>query len=94
MGNGEEEFDCATAAAIAFVQFIRYAVPKRAAGTITLYNPAASNAQVRNVTRATDATGTAAANGSLRGFRVGATGAAGWIAGDNLALNWQVDSAL
>lgn len=63
-------------------------------GTITFYNPSAANAFVRNITLATDATVTAAANQSETGMHVNCTGAAGWLVANDSAVHWSAEAFL
>lgn len=62
--------------------------------TCTLYNPAAANAQIRNITDGADFTASAAANISQDGFEVTGTGSAGTAVGETLGIHWACSSAL
>jgi hypothetical protein len=62
--------------------------------TVTLYNPSAANAFVRNVTLSTDATATSAANTSEAGMHVNCTGLAAWVAGNDSAVHWSAEAFL
>ena len=66
----------------------------RAAPTITTYNPAAANAQVRNLTDATDLSATTIYNNTETGFLVYATGTAGTAAGERLGVHWTAAAQL
>jgi hypothetical protein len=69
---------------------VRYRVPKRAAGTITSYNPAASNANWRDTTNSADRTVTVGA-ATLEGFQISL--ASGAAASTNV-INWSVDATI
>lgn len=75
---------------------ISYKTRKRsgATPTITLYNPAAANAQIRNVTGSTDWTGSTAANATEVGFEINGTSAGGSTAGSSAAIHWTADYEL
>lgn len=62
--------------------------------TTTTYNPAATNAQVRDVTAAADCTATAVAGSVDSGLYVTATGAAGTLAGDHLGIHLSADAEI
>jgi hypothetical protein len=73
---------------------IQLAVPKRitiASGNVTFYNPATSNAQVRDETAGGDCSATAFVAGSDRNFAVTCTGNAGGVVGGLLGLHFLVD---
>lgn len=74
---------------------INYLVPKRintlGTATITLYNPAAANAQIRNVTGGTDWSATTASNPTDTGFQISGTSPAGSAAGASAAIHWTAD---
>jgi len=76
--------------------WISYKVSKRANSTptVTLYNPSAANAQVRNVTDSADFTSTSVASSSDSGFFITATGTAGTAIGERLSINWAADAEL
>lgn len=73
---------------------IVYAVPMRAAPTLTFFNPSATNAFVRNITLGTDATATAASNGSERTSHVNCTGLAAWAVANDSAVHFTADAEL
>jgi hypothetical protein len=94
--TGEDHFPSPVAGATAFsgigVQFLTRMF--KAGVTLTLYNPAAANAQIRNVTLGTDCTGSTITANSETGFWVNATAPTSTVAGNNLAVHWTVDSEL
>lgn len=73
---------------------ISFDTEMRATPTLTLYNPAAANAQVRDETAAADCTATATANVSRKGFTVTATGAAGTAIAGMLGVHYLAESDL
>lgn len=77
-----------------YSSFIPYIVTMRTTPTVTLFNPAAANAQVRNIDTSTDSTGAAVTNSSLRGFYISSTGAAGWAANQRATAHWTADAEL
>lgn len=66
----------------------------RAAGTITLYNPFAADAQARNQTKGTSCSATSVANSFLEGCIVSFTSAAGSAAGDRIIIHLTADAEL
>lgn len=64
------------------------------APTITVYNPSAANAQIRNVTDGADFTVTAASNISDKVFQVTGTGNAGQAANEDLANHYMAEATL
>lgn len=63
-----------------------------ALGAITIYNPSAANAFVRNVTGPSDATATSTANPQTSGFHVNCTGIAAWAVGNDAAFHYSVEA--
>ena len=68
--------------------------PAGALPTCTLYNPAAANAQVRNITDGADLSASAVANVGQMGFEITATGTAGTAVGETLGVHWTCDSRM
>lgn len=66
----------------------------RAGVTLTLYNPSAATAQVRNVTDAADMTASAITANGEQGCWINCTGAAGNAAGEHMAVHLSVDAEL
>lgn len=95
-GTGEQRFTAVTAGATTQrPPSVRFATPMRAAPTtVTLFNPSAANAQVRDITAAADCSASATTNISENGFDITATGAAGTAAGNSLAVHWVADARL
>jgi len=73
---------------------VQFAMPMRITPTLTFFNPAAANAQVRNETAGSDCTATTAQNVTDAGFEIACTGPAGGAAGDWLGVHWVADSRL
>lgn len=94
--TGEAHFPARVAGATAFAGVgivfpVRmYKVPT----TLTLYNPAAAGAQVRNVTLGTDCTVSAITADSETGAWVNATAPASTVGGNNMAVHWTADGEL
>lgn len=94
--SGEQYYlTCPIAGATAFSIGIPFRVRKRTStATVVTFNPLANNVQVRNFTRSTDSTGAGSANVDEVNFRLQATGAVGWVAGDNLGVSFTADARL
>lgn len=73
---------------------IVYPVLMRATPTLTFFNPSAGNAFVRNITLGTDATATAASNGSERSTHINSTGLAAWAVANDSAVHYTADAEL
>jgi len=73
---------------------VRFKVEKRSTPTITLYNPNAANAQIRNDVTVSDWSGSAASSGGTSGFRVSGTGPSGSTSGNSGLFHWSADSRL
>jgi hypothetical protein len=84
----------ATGAAINGSPQIRFRIRKRATPNVTIYNPAAANAQVRDETAGADCASSAIGRQSVNGFDVGCTGAAGTAVGNVLGIHWIASSRL
>jgi Ubiquitin-activating enzyme E1 FCCH domain len=95
LNSGEYSFPAITAGATAQrparVEFGR---PMIAAPTMTGYNPAAANAQARDLTAAADCSATAFANITPKGFNITCTGAAGTAAGNGIGIHFVADARL
>jgi len=73
---------------------IRFRTSKRATPSVTIYNPAAANAQVRDETAAADCAASAVGRASVNGFDVGCTGAAGTAIGNVMGIHWTANARL
>lgn len=92
--NGESHFVAFAGGATNTYAFIPYKTPKYRQSSggmppVTLYNPKAANAQVRDLVSATDCSGTTV-SGSVwdKGFQIRTTGNAATAANNILAINW------
>jgi hypothetical protein len=86
--TGEFLFIAGKAGATAQMAQVIFPVPMRVAPTIALYNPAATNAQVRDETAAADCSASSAVNITEKGFTIQTTGAAGTAVGNRLGVHW------
>lgn len=73
---------------------VPFKVGKRAAPTVTFYNPSAANAQVRDLSAAADCSASSAINIGEGSFAVDTTGNAGTAAGNRLAIHWTADTRI
>lgn len=71
-----------------------FSPPMWKAPTITLYNPSAANAQIRDTTTNADWSATASASITANGFTINGTGPAGSAAGDVGAIHYVADASL
>src|SRR5574339_99930 len=94
VNTGEFKFMCVVGAATAFAGVgFRFPVKMRAApGTLTLYNPSAANAQVRNITDAADCSSSAVTADGEDGAWINATSSAAAAAGEHFAVHWSADA--
>jgi hypothetical protein len=92
--NGQLEGIAGKAGAAAEFLPMRFTTRKRVAPTVTLYNPAAANAQARDLSAAADCSATSAAQISESAFRVSATGNASTAVGNILGVHWQADAEI
>lgn len=96
VGTGTGEFHATATIAAANpnrLGTVQFMTPMIAApSTVTLYNPAAANAQVRDLTAAADCSASATSNLSDRGFVITCTGNAGTTLGGDLGVHWVADA--
>lgn len=96
--TGEYHAIAGKAGAVANAGFIpvRMQVPMRAAAGITLYNPQAANAQVRDQTGAVDhsASSVSAGAAGFQEFLVTSTGNAATAVGDQIGIHWSADAEI
>lgn len=71
-----------------------FRVSKRTAPTMTLYNPSATNAEVRDFQAAADCSSSAAANITEHSFAVNCTGNGSTAAGNRLGVSWKADARI
>jgi len=96
-GTGSATFltQAVAASTGAYYSPISFKTLKRATPTaITLYNPGAANAQMRNYTTGTDFTSTVLGVTNEREFQVVATSPAGSAIGNQIALSWTAEAEL
>lgn len=75
-------------------QTIFFAVPMRATPTITLYNPAAANAQIRDTTADVDCSSSSGEIVTVRSFRLICMGHASTGLGSQLRVHWTANARL
>ncbi len=73
---------------------ITFQSTKRGTPSITLYNPAAANAQVRNESLNADCSGSTITTSSPRAFAISCTTAGGSAAGETLGVHWVADARI
>jgi hypothetical protein len=96
LNTGEFKFQGTVVGALAMAG-VEWEYPRRlraAPTTLTLYNPSAANAQVRNVTDSADMTGSAIAANGERAAAITCTGAAGDAAGEHHAVHASAEAFL
>ena len=94
-GTGEIMGLAGKAGAAAEALFWRNSRPMRATpGTVTLYNPVAANAQVRDETANADCSASTSAGVTAEGGYITATGNVGTAAGNLLGLHLTVDAGI
>lgn len=97
VNTGEHRWSATIAGAVASLSpRVQFNDQMRGTPTIVLLNPAAVNAQVRNITDAADhsASGTETNSVSDTGFNIISTGLAGTAVGESLAVHWTADAEL
>lgn len=90
-GTGEHTSLVAIAGAVAN-RMARVQFAMRKAPTVTLFNPEAASAQVRNITDGANATSSAATNITESGFDVTYVGNAAGSVGDLVGVHWVADA--
>lgn len=73
---------------------LQFKVVMRAAPTVTLYNPAAANAQARDITAAADCSSTTAQNTSTASCEIVTTGNASTAVGNTIGVHATLDARL
>jgi hypothetical protein len=73
---------------------VAFRVRKRGLPNLTLYNPAAANAQARDEVANADCSSTGAGGITEQGFRIGTTGNVATAIGSNICLHWTADAEL
>lgn len=94
-GNTEHFFTAHTAGANTNRSgTVAFPVEMRAAPTVTLYNPAASNAEIRDANAAADCSSSAATAATAKGFRVTCVANASTAVGNLLSFQWSAAAEL
>jgi hypothetical protein len=91
--TGEFRFVAITAGATVQRGFFYFRTRKFVAPTVTGYNPAAANAQVRDASANVDCSSTSVVATEV-GFKIGTTGNASTAIGNALALHWTANARL
>jgi hypothetical protein len=97
LGTGTGEFQFPAPLATTGTQrspSIRFDPTMRAVPAMTLLNPSATNAQVRDQTAGGDCSSSAVANVSDHGFNITCTGNASTAAGNLLGVHWIADARI
>lgn len=84
----------ATAAAADSSPSFSYGGLMRTTPTLTSYNPAAANTQVRDETATADTTATTFVSSNMNGFSITCTGNAATVIGNVLGVHWSADADL
>ena len=93
--TGAVTFSSAVGASAAMIgPKVGFAARKRAAPTLTLYNPSAANGQARNSTLGTDCSSTATTRLSDSGFGISLTTPAATVAGHQIDFHWAAEAEL
>ena len=71
---------------------VRFKITKRIAPTMTLYNPANTNAHLRNAATSADLSGSVTTQVTPDSFRFYGVGDAGMALGDNIYVAWTADA--
>jgi hypothetical protein len=95
VNTGETQWYALAAGAVAYgPPYVPFRQVMRATPTMAFFNPAAANAQARNIGAAADFTLTSAGNVSDRGFLLSATSPGGSVAGNICGAHWTANSEL
>ena len=96
IGGGTGDYNVAAIRAGAATNFIYVTLRTRmsTAPSITTYNPAAANAEMRDGTAAADCSSTTAANISQSGFRIDTTGNASTAVANRLSVHWSANAEM
>lgn len=94
-GSGAQRFIAGKATTGTQTAYVKYSVPKRDTPiTVTLFNPSAANAQVRDSTAATDCSASSVPVNSNNGFTIVCTGSATTAVGNALDFAWTSSAEL
>lgn len=93
-GGLNYEFSQIVAASTVQRWVVHLPVRMRGAPTLTLFNPSAANAQIRNVTNSSNYTSTATSTATDMGFQVTGTSPSGTAAGDVCGIHWTAEAEI
>jgi hypothetical protein len=93
-GELQETAGIAGTTALGSIIFTRHPVAMRATPAITIFNPSAANAQMRNETQAADCSATATQNVTTESLTITATGSAGQTVGQIVGAHATVDAGI
>ena len=96
VNTGESKGIAGKAGAVANSGFVfaRYNPPMRTGPGVTLYNPAAANALMRNTTGGADMGATTATSNTEVDLMINATGVAATAVGDQVGIHWSADAEI
>lgn len=92
--TAEVSFPQPVAASTAFANITIPLLPMRAAPTVTLFNPNAANAQIRNRATSTDCSASTTTNVTEKGFTLSATSPAATSVGQQLVVHWTASAEM
>ncbi len=94
-GTGEHRFLAGKVGALSMQShLLSFMTRKRAVPTVVLYNPAAANAQVRDITAGVDCSASAASSALENGINITLTGNALTAVGNTLGIHWTAEAEL
>lgn len=94
LGNGGQRFRAVTAGATDNGVCVSFRVRKRTTPTVTLYNPNAANAQIRDVTASADFSSSTANVITQTSFQASGTANASTNAGNQCEFHWSADAEI
>lgn len=95
VGTGEYGYTASLAGALTErAPSVPFKVTKRATPTVTLFNPAVANAQVRDNNAGADCSASAVSITGDNSFQISCTGAAGTAVGNRLLVHWTAEAEL
>lgn len=93
--NAEQKLQGVAASTTANSLFgVRFPVQMRGTPTVTLYNPGANNAQIRNLQAASDWTGSFSGDIGPSGMKIEGTSPGGSASNQGAAIHWSADAEL
>lgn len=95
LATGEHRWQTIVAGAATLRATVRFTVGKRSNGyNVTLYNPAAANSQIRDISSALDATGSVAQNKAEDAFEISGTANGSSLAANGMGVHWVAENRL